>query len=54
VNLQGRRLPSQCHPALSAKAPIDAAIVTLDAGDALADAFVEEGLPRDELEAETS
>jgi hypothetical protein len=44
---------SQPELTLPAKSPFDATIVTLDAGDVLADAILQEGLPRHELEAES-
>ena len=39
-------------PPISSEGPFDPAVVALQAGDALADALLEEGLPGHELEAE--
>lgn len=44
---------SQAQPPIPSQGPLDAAVVALDARDVLSDAFVEERLPRHELEAET-
>ena len=53
---QARLSPiSQPQPAFASKAPFDtAAIATHGAGDVLADALIEDGLPRHETEAEAS
>ena len=42
----------QTEPPVSPKGPLDAAVVALQAGDVLADALLDEGLPGRELEAE--
>jgi len=44
---------SQPELTLPAKSPFDTTVVTLDAGDVLADAILQEGLPRHEPEAES-
>jgi 3-isopropylmalate dehydratase small subunit len=44
---------SQAKAALAAKAPFNAAIIARDAADVFANLLFENGLPGDELEAET-
>lgn len=42
----------QAEPPVSSKGPVDATVVTLQAADVLANALLEEGLPRHELKTE--
>ena len=42
----------QAEPPVSSKGPLDASVVALQAGDVLADALLQQGLPRHELKAE--
>ena len=52
-NRQRLTTSSQFKPSLSSKTPLDAAVVTLEPGDVLPDAFLEDRLPRHQLEAKS-